>query len=107
MSKITESAQGEKCQFRIPGVCNFNTDTTVFCHENGSGLGTKWPDTEGGYGCSACHDLIDGRSTYKWDDVHGRESEDVYTRLQIMAMFYEGARRTRLILIEKGLIKLS
>lgn len=101
MSKITKSAKGEECQFRIPGVCNRNPETTVFCHEpNGSGLGMKWPDTEGGYGCSACHDEIDGRTRYK------RGSWVIYGKDEIKIMFYEGARRTRIILLEKGLIKI-
>ncbi|TFH41640.1 MAG: DUF1364 family protein [Lysobacterales bacterium] len=101
MTKITESARGEECQFRIPGVCNRNPETTVFCHDSGAGFGIKWADTEGGYGCSACHDLIDGRSKYK------HNGHLVYTPDDIELMFYQGCRRTRQILIKKGLIKLS
>jgi hypothetical protein len=101
MSKITESAQGEQCLVRIPGVCNRDDRTTVACHEPcGSGLSIKWPDTEIAYGCSACHDEIDNRTRYKVD------GHAVYTLDDVMIMFYQGARRTRQKLIDKELIKL-
>ncbi len=98
MSKITKSAKGQDCQIRMPGVCNFDPRTTVFCHEpDGSGMGTKWPDSEGAYGCSACHAVLDRRAP----PPIGTDWRDV--RID----FYEGARRTRIKLIEMGLIKLS
>lgn len=50
---------------QIPGVCNANPETVVLCHSNqladGKGMGLKAPDTEGCFGCSACHDVLDGR----------------------------------------------
>lgn len=61
MSKLRKSARGRECQIRIPGVCNFNPETTVLCHLNGAGMGMKHPDLFGAFGCSACHDAIDGR----------------------------------------------
>lgn len=101
MSKITDSARNEDCLIRIPGVCNRRVETTVACHEPcGSGLSTKWPDTEIAYGCSSCHDEIDGRTRYK------PNGHVVYTLDDLMLMFYQGARRTRQKLIEKGLIKM-
>lgn len=64
MSKVRESAGGETCTLRFPGVCNFNEETTVFCHSNrledGKGMGLK--AKVGAYGCSACHDVLDGRA---------------------------------------------
>jgi hypothetical protein len=99
MSKITESARGEQCLIRIPGVCNRDDSTTVFCHDPvGSGLSIKWPDTEGTYGCSDCHDLIDGRVP--------PPAKKLYSRQDILVMYYEGARRTRIKLLEKELIKI-
>jgi hypothetical protein len=101
MSKITDSARGEQCLIRIPGVCNRDDATTVFCHEpSGSGLSMKWPDTEGAYGCSACHDEIDGRTRYK------NNGNPVYLRDSLMLSYYQAARRTRIILLEKELIKI-
>lgn len=62
--KITESARGEMCTVRLEGICNFNTETTVFAHLNGIRFGhgvgkkTRW----GAYCCSACHDEVDRRT---------------------------------------------
>jgi len=62
-TKITKSARGEDCAFRFPGICNFNTETTIWCHINTKYKGTalKSPDLFGAPGCSACHDALDGR----------------------------------------------
>jgi hypothetical protein len=51
MSKITESAENEMCLVRIPGVCNFNTETTVCAHLNGGGMATKKNDVHSAYCC--------------------------------------------------------
>lgn len=65
MTPIRRSAKGEACTLMIPGVCSGDTSTTVLCHSNrladGKGMGLKAPDTEACYGCSACHDVLDGR----------------------------------------------
>lgn len=65
MTPIRKAARGQDCTLRIPGVCNFDPDTTVLCHSNnladGKGMGLKAPDTEACFGCSACHDVMDGR----------------------------------------------
>lgn len=98
MSLITQSARGEQCQIRIPGVCNHNPETVVFCHANGSaagkGIGMKSPDILGAYGCSACHAVVDRLVPLP---KH-------LTRDDVKLMFYEGHARTVLRLIEKGLI---
>ena len=51
MSAITNSARGMACQVRMPGVCNFDPATTVWCHANGSaagkGIGQKSHDLLG------------------------------------------------------------
>lgn len=60
---ITDSANGEECAFRFPMICSFDPATTVWCHLPGIGKGisTKVSDLHGAYGCSLCHDLVDGR----------------------------------------------
>lgn len=63
MNKIRQSARDEDCTLRIPGVCNEDPATTVLCHApfpNRGGM-RKGNDTWAAYGCSSCHDLIDGR----------------------------------------------
>ena len=61
--KITQSAQGRVCTLRIPGVCNNDSSTVVWCHSNlirhGKGTGIKAHDVFGCYGCSACHAWLD------------------------------------------------
>ena len=61
---IRNAARGRDCTLRL-AVCNFDPDTTVLCHSNfladGKGMGLKAPDTAAAFGCSACHDVLDGR----------------------------------------------
>ena len=72
--KILASARGEDCDIKAPG-CQNNTDTVVWCHspfmEHGKGAGTKAHDIFGAYGCSHCHDILDGRAPEPlgWDRV--------------------------------------
>jgi hypothetical protein len=65
MTPIRKAARGEDCTVMIAGVCNRDPATTVLCHSNrladGKGMGLKAPDTEACFGCSACHDVLDGR----------------------------------------------
>lgn len=99
MSKIRQSARNEECTLRFPEVCNFNPETTVLCHSNlledGKGMGLKAPDTNAAYGCSACHDVLDGRVK--------RPSWMTYEIM--IALFREGVEQTRRILKRKKLIK--
>ena len=95
MSKITKSAKWEDCQVRIPHVCNFNPQTTVFCHLGGAGVGIKSNDIHGAYGCSSCHDALDGRVKTE------------YSREELQAMFMDGMVRTQIILMEKELINVK
>jgi len=94
MSKITKSARGEQCQIRIPNYCNYNPETTVFCHLGGGGIAMKSSDIHGAYGCSSCHDAVDSR-------IKGDYPKDT-----LALWFYEAIIRTQVILIKKGLIKL-
>jgi len=95
-SKFRKSAKGQECQIRIPGVCNFNPETTVLCHLNGGGIGAKRSDIHAAYGCSDCHDYVDGRmSPLKPSDS-----------LRKKIYHYEGVFRTQEIWLREGLIKL-
>ncbi len=96
MSKITESARNEECQIRLPNICNFNPETTVFCHIGGGGMARKASDIHGAYGCSSCHDAVDGR--FKLGEALPCHEVKLY--------FYDAVIRTQLILLEKGLIKI-
>lgn len=62
---IRQSARGERCTLRLPGICNHDTRTTVLAHlrdlSPSGGMGTKPSDVNAVYACSDCHDVIDGR----------------------------------------------
>jgi len=94
-SKIRQSAKFQDCQIRIPGVCNFNNETTVLAHINGAGMGIKSNDIHASFSCSCCHDAIDGRIKTQ------------YSKDDLKLMFYDGMVRTQLILINKGLIVIT
>ena len=98
MSKIRQSAKGEECQIRIPGVCTHNPEQTVWCHANGlaagKGVGLKAIDECGAYGCFACHNLYDRRIP----------APRGMTRQDIESYFADGHFRSLVILKEKGLI---
>lgn len=59
------AARGRDCTLMIPGICNRDPATTVLCHSNrlehGKGMGLKSPDAKACFGCSDCHDVLDGR----------------------------------------------
>ncbi|WP_286237966.1 nuclease domain-containing protein [Neptuniibacter halophilus] len=60
---LRDSARGENCTMRLPGVCNFNPETTVLAHVpcGMGGMGMKGPDQISVYACSSCHDALDNR----------------------------------------------
>ena len=62
--KLRASARGRECSVRLPGVCNFNSETVVLAHLRCGmkGMGMKSPDNMAVFACSACHDAIDSRS---------------------------------------------
>jgi hypothetical protein len=76
---------------RAPGICNGDDATTVLCHMNGGGMGAKTPDLIAAWGCSDCHDAIDGRR-------YGLERD--YREL----LAHEGMRRTIEQLIKDGVV---
>lgn len=98
MTPIRRAAAGQDCTLQLEGVCNHDPATTVLCHSNyladGKGMGLKAPDTAAAFGCSSCHDVLDGR----------RPRPDGYSLLDIEAAFYAGVRRTHHILRRMGLL---
>ena len=93
--KLEAEARGRECQVRLPGVCNFNPETTVLAHARLAGLcgtGIKPYSLLGAHACSACHDEIDRRS---------RNLETDFVRLA----FYEGVLRTQYALIQEGKVR--
>lgn len=92
MSKLTREARGRECQVRIPGVCNFNPETTVLAHYRLAGTcGTaiKPDDTQAAWACSACHDEVDRRTRL----IDANEAR---------LMHAEGVMRTQEILRKEG-----
>ena len=94
MSKIRESARGESCQIRSP-LCNGDPETTVLCHLPAMKMGGKAPDYQAAYGCSGCHDLVDGR------DYQG----EAFQAAQVKMWHLQAVFRTQEILVEKGLLQ--
>jgi len=94
--KLRDSARGEDCTLQIHPYCNGNPETTVLCHlPSGSGMGQKSPDWFAVYGCSSCHDIIDGRKNTKAMFLNTIEF------CEHRALF-----RTWNRMLEKGLIKI-
>ena len=83
MSKLRDSARGQECQVRLPGICNFDRATTVLAHLNGGGMAMKQSDLFGAYSCSSCHDIVDGRTNPKR-----------LLATEIKLAFYEGDRKS-------------
>lgn len=94
MTPIRRSAQNEECTIRLPGICNYDIATTVLCHRNGAGMGMKAPDTDAAYGCSACHDVVDGRAP--------RPTGMTYEL--VLSLFQGAIEQTQRILKRKGLM---
>ncbi|MBH3206981.1 DUF1364 domain-containing protein [Serratia marcescens] len=88
MSKLTKEARGRECQVRIPGVCNFNPETTVSAHYRLAGTcGTaiKPDDAQAAWACSACHDEIDRRTRFiEADDARLMHAEGVMRTQEIL-----------------------
>jgi len=99
MTPIRKAARGQDCTIQLHGVCNHDPATSVLCHSNeladGKGMGLKAPDTAAAFGCSACHDVLDGR----------RPRPAWLTKEQVLAAFRAGVARTHQFLRTKGLIE--
>lgn len=93
---IRQSAKGQSCQVRVPGVCNGNPETTVLAHLNGGGMGAKASDIHGAYCCSDCHTFLDGGYA---NANCTRAERDLY--------HLEGVIRTQRILMGQGLLEVA
>jgi hypothetical protein len=97
MSKITQSANGEDCQVRLPGVCTFDPAKTIWSHARhgaaGKGKGIKAIDEAGAYACTACDQA--------YDQLIGVPH---MTRSEVDLDWFHGHLRSLVILKEKGLI---
>jgi len=97
MTPIRRAAAGQDCTLQLPG-CNRDPATTVLCHSNyladGKGMGLKAPDHAAAFGCSACHDVLDGR----------RPRPAGLSLLDVEGAFYAGMLRTQQILRRLGLM---
>ena len=93
MSKIRKSARGQECQIQLYPYCNGNSETVVLCHapSESKGMGVKSPDWWAAYGCSSCHDIVDGRRMV--DDISNDE---------IFRCLMRGVFRTQKIMFESG-----
>ena len=92
---LRKEARGRECQIRIPGVCNGDPATTVLCHLPGGGMGRKQHDLLGAWGCSKCHDAVDGRDGLQ------------YVPVLLKSFHYEGMVRTLELLIDEGKISVG
>lgn len=61
--KVLNSARGQPCTYRFPGICGGNPETTVWSHLNGfrfgKGMGMKAHDILGAHACFECHAYLD------------------------------------------------
>ncbi len=99
--KIRNSAKGERCTIQLPGICNGDPDTVVWCHfpDESHGLGIKSFDLSGGYGCSSDHDFIDGR-------LKPKTHEERRIKLELDFFLRRAQTRTLKRLLEKGVIRI-
>jgi hypothetical protein len=91
---LRDYARGQQCFVRLPGICNFDSETTVLAHLRRagiSGMGQKAPDLLGAFCCSACHDEVDRRTRLMEYEA-------------VKLAFFEGIVRTQARLISDGLV---
>lgn len=62
---IRDSARGEECTVRLPGICANDPAATIWSHARwlhaGKGMGTKAVDLAGAYACTSCDAVYDGQ----------------------------------------------
>lgn len=95
--RIRDSARGEDCTVRIPGICTGNSEHTIWSHAPfgaaGKGRGIKAIDLAGAYACGACDAAIDGQ----------RALPAGYDRAQALLDWMFGHLRSLVRLKQKGL----
>ncbi len=95
--KLRDSARGQDCTLRLPGICNFDSATTVLAHYRMAGtcgIGVKPIDLHGAWACSSCHDACDGRI------------KTGYSRDELRLMHLEGVMRTIDALVRSGKVSI-
>lgn len=97
-NKVRESARGEECLVRIPGICTGDPETTIWSHARfeaaGKGKSTKALDLCGAYCCTACDAVFDGQ----------RPRPPGYSQWDIDRLWMFGHFRSLVRLAEKGLV---
>ena len=95
---IRDSARGEACEVRIPGVCTGNPEHTIWSHAPlgaaGKGRSLKALDVCGAFACVACDAAM--------DQATGRPAG--MTRDQVLLDWMFGHLRSLVKLKQKGLI---
>jgi hypothetical protein len=67
VTNLRKLAEGQDCKLRFPHYCNRDSTTVVLCHLKRGWCGSiKPPDIVAVYGCSTCHDIVDGRMQTDW-----------------------------------------
>lgn len=70
--KLRDSARGQECTLRLPGICQGGTETTVLAHMPSmiglKGFGMKVPDYWAARACFACHEFVGRRPTLRTAD---------------------------------------
>jgi hypothetical protein len=98
MSKLRESARGESCLVRIPGVCTYDPATVILSHyrgqSGGKGMGIKSNDLCSAYACTACDAVYDGQ----------RKRPLGMTKEEVDLAWHQGHIRTLVRMREKGVI---
>lgn len=94
---MRDAAKGVECMLNIAGVCNGDPTTTCMVHlpDETKGGSTKSDDTSSTAGCSACHDVIDGRV------------KSALTEEDLLFYMFRGLKRWNKYLIEKGIITIK
>jgi len=77
----------------------------VLCHapHPDKGMGLKGPDTWAAYGCSACHDEMDGRTQIYFSGC-AMENGFLGAAWRRIEVWHEAIRETQRRLIKKGLM---
>ncbi len=95
---IRDSARGEECLVRIPGICTYDPEKTIWSHarwpDAGKGGATKAIDVAGAFCCTACDSVFDGQTP----------PPAGYTRAQVDADWCMGHFRSLVRLAQKGLL---
>lgn len=94
MTNLRKDAEGKFCLIRVPGACA--SQPVCLCHVRLigiSGMGHKATDLLGAFGCTPCHDVIDGRVKSSFSYLERRQ------------MLLEGMARTQAQWVERELIR--